>query len=89
MSDTSEQPVWRLEPHVCNRCYGRVLSRNVDGGARIYRCAECGNSATGKTSQVICSCGMKLGGKKDMGIRCMRNENRRPEFMVEFCAQQT
>lgn len=81
-------PLWRIEDHVCSACFGRVLSRPAGGGVSVYRCSDCGLSATGRTTRVICSCGMKLRGSTDMGIRCMRNEHQTPEFMVEICARQ-
>lgn len=80
--------VWRIEQHVCSRCFGRILSRAIGDGINRYRCADCGLTKDGKTASVMCSCGMKLRGNKDMGIRCERNENPTPEFMVEICAKQ-
>jgi len=81
-------PLWRIEDHVCSRCFGRVLSRPAGTGVNVYRCADCGLSATGRSARVICSCGIKLRGTTDMGIRCIRNERPTPEFMVEICARQ-
>ncbi len=78
--------LWRIEDHCCGRCFGRILSRDANDGARTYRCADCGLTAAGADTTVICSCGLKLRGKKDMGIRCVANEHKTAEFMVEICA---
>lgn len=81
--------VWRIEHHVCQRCFGRVLSRGEHPERqRLYRCADCGLEAHGASAHAICSCGMKLGGKTDLGIRCVPNTQKTEEFLVEICAQQ-
>lgn len=83
--------LFRLEPHCCRACFGRIVSRPAEGG-REYLCACCGLSAVGAKASVVCACGMtlrktsKAGGAStpvrlvDMGIRCHENGARSPEF---------
>ena len=73
---------WALTPHICRQCFGRVLARQ-DGA---FRCACCGEEGAGETEAVICCCGLKLEGTKDMGMRCQINEERTPEWLGEIVA---
>lgn len=85
-----------LEPHVCRRCFGRILSRDLGGGQHEYICSNCGLCARGSKPSVVCSCGMTLrkatasrsaGAKpQDAGIRCIPNPNIGPEFPAEIVA---
>lgn len=85
-----------LEPHVCRRCFGRILSAEHSSGQREYICSNCGLSAIGDSPSAICSCGMTLrkttvtrvkGAKpQDAGIRCIPNPNIGPDFPSEFVA---
>lgn len=83
---------WRLEPHVCRACFGRVASRELDdeGMAREYVCTNCGLSAEGARVSVICACGTKLksgkSAQKDAGLRCHENRARSPEFPALYAA---
>lgn len=52
----------------------------------MFRCACCGEEGAGETEAVICCCGLKLEGTKDMGIRCQVNEVRTPESNTEIVA---
>lgn len=77
--------LWRLEPHVCKNCFGRVMSRAGDVvGERIFRCSNCGTERAGRDASVMCCCGvtlrkaarsgLKTGGETlDAGIRCVTN----------------
>lgn len=78
--------VWRIEPHVCRACFGRILSR-AEGDARLYRCADCGTEKTGHASSVLCSCGIRLNART-AGVRCEPNVQQSPEFPFEICAVQ-
>ena len=83
---------WRLEPHVCRHCFGRLASTGAPGGARRYQCTNCGAEAVGLTPDVLCSCGLKLrshgpgGGLVDAGLRCQPNPSPSPEFPSLFVA---
>lgn len=86
---------WRLEPHVCRVCFGRVASRKTDAG-RLYQCTNCGAEAHGHRADVVCACGMKLRKHRcdgrssvtlvDAGIRCHENLRRSPEFPSQYTA---
>lgn len=80
---------WTLTDHVCRSCFGRVLqaSRPERGGAFKFRCACCGAQDTGEAASVICSCGLTLEGKKDMGVRCQHNEARSAVARDEIVAR--
>lgn len=83
------EAIWRIEPHCCAVCFGRILSRETeDSGQRLYRCADCGTEKQGALSRVICACGVKLNARS-AGIRCEPNAQKTPEFPFEICARQT
>lgn len=85
----ADESVWRLEPHVCRVCFGRIVSRAADqDGKRLYRCACCGVSEPGASARVLCSCGVKLNARS-AGIRCEPNKNKTAEFPFEIVARQT
>ena len=78
---------WRMTPHVCRMCFGRVLVRqDREHGGLIFRCASCGNEGHGDAPAVICACGFKLEGTKDMGVRCHVNPERTPDSIDEIVA---
>ncbi len=79
--------LWRLEPHCCAGCFGRLLSRE-DGDARVYRCSNCGAEASGHRASVLCSCGIKLRTGKDAGIRCVAAADPTPECPSQIVAEQ-
>jgi hypothetical protein len=86
--------LYRIEPHVCVSCMGRVLSRALPdlGGAptttRLYRCAECGIERVGHDSAIMCACGFKVNGRATIGLRCEPNPGKSPEFPAEIIAIQ-
>lgn len=85
-----------LEPHVCRSCFGRVVSSKLPSGSKMYQCTNCGLSAEGSKSSVVCCCGIKLHKSRgsgrssfvmvDAGIRCHENQHRSPEFPSLFVA---
>lgn len=86
---------WRLEPHVCRACFGRVASRpagDEDSDHRIYACTNCGLEAEGARASVLCACGTKIrsgvqkGRYVDAGLRCHENRARSPEFPAQYVA---
>jgi hypothetical protein len=83
---------FRIEPHVCADCMGRVLSRDLPdmGGvaATSYRCADCGVEREGTSPAVICMCGFKVRGRTNLVLRCERNREKTPEFPAEITARQ-
>lgn len=87
---------WSLEPHICRKCFGRLLSRSTDSGQREYLCSNCGDLASGASPAVSCACGIRMRkpveGKRmgnatiDAGIRCHLNPTRNAEFPAEYVA---
>lgn len=80
--------VYKITDHVCRVCFGRVLVRITVDYRKIYRCSCCGVEREGKTEAAICTCGVKLRNKTDLGIRCMVNTQRTPECPSEIVAEQ-
>lgn len=82
--------VWAITDHACLACFGRVLERKPKDGPRVFRCANCGVEGEGRqglTHPPICACSAKLG-KRDAGIRCVRNDRPRPELPSEIVARE-
>lgn len=83
---------WRLEPHVCRVCFGRVASRetDADAGLRLYVCTNCGLEAEGHKVTALCACGTKIRrgktGQVDAGLRCHENQARSVEFPALYVA---
>jgi hypothetical protein len=62
--------LWRLSPHVCRRCFGRVLE-----GDGVFRCSVCGAVAAGKV-ELMCACGLTVAqpsGNRVRAFRCITN----------------
>lgn len=87
---------WKLEPHCCRVCFGRVASFKTSDGLRMYQCTNCGMSEPGHKPSVICACGLKIRKAKgdgrtaavlvDAGIRCHENKSRTPDFPSLYVA---
>lgn len=85
-----------LEPHVCRRCFARIVSSLAPDGQTEYTCSSCGYSALGDTPAVVCACGIRLrrptgvrtmGHKTvDAGVRCQPNPDPTPEFPAQYVA---
>lgn len=90
---------WRLEPHVCAKCFGRIASMSLMTGESLYCCTNCGHEEVGQDPSVACACGIKLRkpvtgravGKPfyDAGIRCHENPKLSSEFPSLFVASYT
>lgn len=79
--------VWKLEPHVCAGCFGRVASRKpADGSSKVFRCTNCGAEGHG-LARSVCACGSRIG-KTDAGIRCVPNDAKGPDFPSEIIAKE-
>lgn len=91
----SNDNLWRLEPHVCRKCFARLASRPVmDAGVvgqRVYQCTNCGTEAQANSAEELCCCGIKIkkpsrtgskagGTLVDAGVRCVPN----PEVTTTF-----
>lgn len=96
-AQTVPENAWRLEPHVCRSCFGRVASQRCGSpGERFYQCTNCGIEGYGQKPDVVCSCGLKLRKHKgdgrsastfaDAGVRCHENHKRSPEFPSRYVA---
>jgi hypothetical protein len=79
--------LWRLEDHVCQVCFCRILSRKTDDG-RLFRCSGCGLSVIAHAPSAICACGLKMKTGRDLGVRCVRNDAPSPEAPAEIVARQ-
>ncbi|ATI15689.1 hypothetical protein [Bordetella phage vB_BbrM_PHB04] len=79
---------WKLTPHVCRACFGRVLMRETFDRRKVFRCSNCGAEREGHDSRVICTCGLKLRTGIDAGVRCMVNADKSPEWPSEIVAEQ-
>lgn len=77
---------WKIEDHVCLTCFGRVVSRPGEDNRREFRCTNCGASGAGSV-RTICACGMRVG-TRDAGVRCVRNDNPRPDLPSEIIAKE-
>jgi len=67
---------WILEDHLCRKCGGRILrcatgNGMTPGGNPVYRCADCGNSASGLGPQCVCWCGFSQRHNDSYPYRCM------------------
>jgi hypothetical protein len=67
---------------------GRVLGHKSIDGTKTFRCSNCGIERKGETESVICSCGLTLQTKRDMGVRCVVNEKKTSECDSEIIAAQ-
>ena len=72
---TSERK-WVLEDHVCQDCGGRILRCVAGGGATgggnpIYKCADCGKTASSSSPDALCWCGFHHKGQHLSTYRCL------------------
>lgn len=88
MTTKTDEFDWKIEPHCCRICFGRVASREKFDGKRLFRCTNCGVEREGVNASSICACGIKLKTKIDAGIRCVVNGQPTPESPSEIVAQQ-
>lgn len=67
---------WALENHLCRSCGGRVL-RSVSGagptggGNPVFKCADCGTSASDFGPNCICWCGFAHRNQNDNPYECL------------------
>lgn len=88
MAKNDQEFSWKLTPHVCRACFGRILVRETFDHRKVYRCSNCGVEREGKDSRVICTCGLKLRNGVDAGVRCEVNNEKSPEWPSEIVASQ-
>ena len=58
----ANKQTWYLEDHLCKSCGGRILRGAAGhgpsgGGNPIFKCADCGKSASTMGPDVLCWCG--------------------------------
>lgn len=80
--------VWRITPHACRNCFGRVLARPDGEGERVYRCSNCGLERPGRKTDVICGCGISLKGGKNAGLRCIVQAKPTPECPAQVVVEE-
>lgn len=93
-----KETTWLLEPHVCRKCFARIVSRSTGDGRRLYQCTNCGAEAQDTDASVLCCCGIKIkragkngtkaGSLVDAGIRCIPNPEISPMFPSLFVASE-
>lgn len=78
--------LYGLTDHICASCQGRIL-RVIGPGH--YRCSNCGVEAAtaGPGKGSLCACRIRFG-SRDAGIRCVKNDNQRPEMPGEIIAKE-
>lgn len=74
--------LWRLTPHVCRKCLGRIVT-SEDGS--VSRCTNCGLEHAGDHSTVCC-CGLKLRNGRPAGLHCKPNDKPTAELPSEIVA---
>ena len=60
--------LWQVVDHACRICGGRILQNHGEqtvNGLPLYQCADCGESATGKTPSDLCWCGFHMRGEEE------------------------
>lgn len=100
-SDTKKNDGWRLEPHICKKCFARLVSRPVADavtpGLRTYQCTNCGLEAESAKADAVCCCGIKIrkagrngkaGALVDAGVRCIPNQEPTLQFPNLFVASE-
>lgn len=90
MGTRAPAELWELTEHCCRVCFGRILRSAAPGddGLRRWRCACCGAEALHHAVTSVCACGMRQRTGRDMGLRCQRNQEPRPEMPSEILAVQ-
>ena len=83
---SEDDRLWTLTPHVCGRCYARILAREHIGEVLVYRCSNCGAEAEGRDPSVICACGSVSDDGSAAAVRCQVNVDRTPECPGEIVA---
>lgn len=95
--NTKKNELWALEPHICRKCFARLVSQPVPGGdLRRFACSNCGAEAEGRKADALCCCGIKIrkggGGKGgslvDAGVRCIQNPKPSLEFPSLYVASE-
>lgn len=77
--------LWKLSPHVCRLCLGRIMVRDNADGSETARCSCCGAMGEGGPES-ICACGMKLKSGKSAGLKCAPNPSKSPDLPHEYVA---
>lgn len=88
---SAETPSWRLAPHVCAVCFGRILARpdpDASEHGTLYRCSNCGAEKRSTRPESLCACGITLRTGRNAGIRCIPNPSRTPECPAEIVAEE-
>lgn len=80
-----DKRLWRITPHVCQRCLARVLVTESKDGKQTARCSNCGLEAEGG-HKAICACGLKLKSGKSAGLKCIPNPKPSAEMPSEVVA---
>lgn len=87
--DKKKEDTYKITDHICIDCFGRVLAKSESiepsqVNRQTYICSNCGKTARGENSSVLCCCGAKTrqetkygkpGHFIDAGIRCVKNTN--------------
>jgi hypothetical protein len=79
------KPLWAVTDHCCRVCFGRLLERTDDSGAKIVRCADCWLTVDGGPRK-LCCCGIKLRTGRNAGYRCVKHKPT-PELPAEVVVE--
>jgi hypothetical protein len=84
---------WTLADHLCRACGGRILkcasgAGPTPGGNPLWKCADCGRSASGMGPEVLCWCGQAHRFNRDHAYVCQPFSvlETRPELLDAFRA---
>lgn len=95
--NNKKNELWTLEPHICRKCFARLVSQPIPGGdLSRFACSNCGAEAEGPGVDALCCCGIKIrrvkGGKAgslvDAGVRCILNPKPSLEFPSLYVASE-
>lgn len=88
----AKQERWMPTDHACRECGGRVVQVTnagpTGGGNPVYRCADCGNSSSGMSTDCICWCGFAHKGQNENPHRCVNVETARKDPVFKLALQQ-
>ena len=80
---TEREMQWAITDHLCRICFGRLMSRKLENGRLVVKCAECAAAVEGSNLD-LCCCGVALQSGANAGLRCMKNDARTPEQPQEI-----
>jgi hypothetical protein len=65
--------LWRVVDHVCKKCFGRILERDLHDGSVAARCADCAAESDGGGAASLCACSALPKGFRTR-LQCVKND---------------